>query len=535
MRFGEAPPLSGRSRNLGRGQRRWAAPAIALLVAAAGLGAGASPAAAAVACPSGVESDFNGDGIRDLVVADPEAPVGSQADAGEITVVYGGGKGSLRINQDSPGIPGAAEQGDQFGYELAVYDENQDGCSDVAVGLPYEDIDIRDTAGNLTGVASDAGMIQIIHGSTAGLGAGDGVTEYWQGEGRPLGGAAEAGDYVGYALAAGETAAGVPFLVAGFPGEAIGTDQDAGGAAYIHGINRAVAAFNQDTTAGGDVPGGTEQDDQFGASVAASPNHFAVGMPGEALGSYTFAGAAAVFSHTLVNGQPKPLFGMGQDQDNVSEYEETGDNFATGLAMAPYRPSGASSTNESLLAVGIPGEDNGGVRDTGAVQIFRITAAGTFTELNWISQMTPEVTGTDEAGDRFGHELAAINTSPSTVSTGSTVRLAIGVPGEDSGSGATDAGAVSIVPMVGAPGASDSWLAPGPDTPIADQEDRYMGQSLAAVPSHLHVGIAYGPVAFRGIEKYTWNTPAGGAPADRLLPGTNGLAANGKALGAKIR
>lgn len=530
VRFGEASSLSGRSGNAGRSRHRWAASAAALLVAAAGIGAGASPAAAAVTCPSGVESDFNGDGIRDLVVADPEASVGSQAEAGEITIVYGGGKGSLRINQDSAGIPGAAERGDQFGFELAVYDENQDGCSDVAVGLPYEDIDVSDTL-----TVPDAGMIQIIHGSTAGLGAGVGVTEYWQGEGRALGGAAEAGDYVGYAMAAGETSAGVPFLVAGFPGEDIGTDQDAGGAAYIHGVNRAVAGFNQDTTAGGDVPGGTEQDDRFGASVAVSPNHFAVGMPGEALGSYTFAGAAAVFSHTIVNGQPKPLFGMGQDQDDVSEYEETGDVFATALAMAPHRPSGATSTNESLLAVGIPGEDNGGVRDTGAVQIFRITAAGTFTELDWVTQVTPDVLGTDEAGDRFGHELAAINTSPNTVSTGSTVRLAIGVPGEDSGSGATDAGAVSILPMVGAPGASDSWLAPGPDTPIADQEDRYMGQSLAATPSHLHVGIPYGPVAFRGIEKYTWNTPAGGAPADRLLPGTNGLAANGKALGAKVR
>lgn len=533
VRFGGASRLSGGSDNGVRGPARWAAPAVALVVAAVSLGAGAPQAAAAVSCPSGVESDFNGDGIRDMVVADPEAPVGGQADAGEITVVYGGGKGSLRINQDSPGIPGAAERGDQFGFELAVYDEDQDGCSDVAVGLPYEDIDVRDTAGNVT-VVPDAGMIQIIHGSTAGLGAGMGVTEYWQGEGRPLGGVAETGDFVGYAMAAGQTSASVPFLVAGFPGEDVGTYQDAGGAAYIHGVSRAVAGFNQDTTAGGDVPGGVEQDDRFGASVAASPNHFAVGMPGEALGNYTFAGAAAVFSHTVVNGQPKPLFGMGQDQDNVSEYEETGDVFATALAMVPYRPSGATSTNESLLAVGIPGEDNGGVRDTGAVQIFRITATGTFTELNWISQVTPDVLGTDEAGDRFGHELAAINTSPNAVSTGSTVRLAIGVPGENSGSGATDAGAVSLVPMVGAPGASDSWIAPGPDTPIADQEDRYMGQSLAAAPSHLHVGIPYGPVASRGIEKYAWNTP-GGTPADRLLPGTNGLAVNGKALGAKIR
>lgn len=164
-----------------------------------GVGTGGTPAAAAVACPSGIESDFNGDGIRDTAIADPEAAVDGAAKAGVVHVVYGGGKGALALSQATDGIPGTPETGDQYGSALAVYDADLDGCSDLVVGAPYEDL----------GTEPDSGLVHVIYGATAGLGAGTkAVSEFYQGSDKPLGGTPETDDWVGYAVAAGKTSAG---------------------------------------------------------------------------------------------------------------------------------------------------------------------------------------------------------------------------------------------------------------------------------------------------------------------------------------
>ena len=179
---------------VGKTWSRAVAAALSGALLAWGVGAGGTPAAAAVACPSGTDSDFNGDGIRDTAIADPEASVDGVAKAGVVHLVYGGGKGTLTLSQSTEGIPGAPEAGDQYSHALAVYDADLDGCSDLVVGSPYEDI----------GEAPDSGAVHVIYGATAGLGAGSKtVKEFFQGSDRPLGGGAEAGDWVGYAVVAG--------------------------------------------------------------------------------------------------------------------------------------------------------------------------------------------------------------------------------------------------------------------------------------------------------------------------------------------
>ena len=57
---------------VGKTWSRTAAAVLSGVLLAWGVGAGGTPAAAAVACPSGTDSDFNGDGIRDTVIADPK-------------------------------------------------------------------------------------------------------------------------------------------------------------------------------------------------------------------------------------------------------------------------------------------------------------------------------------------------------------------------------------------------------------------------------------------------------------------------------
>jgi hypothetical protein len=150
----------------------------------------ASPAAAAEGC-SGVESDFNGDGVRDSVIADAEATVNNVSKAGVVYIVYGGGKGTFELTQESAKA-GASEAGDGFGYSLAVYDADLDGCSDLAIGVPYEDV----------GGRADAGRAVVTYGSPGGLAAGRASIQYLQGT-APLSGAAEAEDWTGYSLAAG--------------------------------------------------------------------------------------------------------------------------------------------------------------------------------------------------------------------------------------------------------------------------------------------------------------------------------------------
>jgi hypothetical protein len=52
------------------------------------------------------------------------------------------------INQDSSGVPGAAERYDGFGTDVSVADVNGDGYADVSTGVPGEDFDgITDTGG----------------------------------------------------------------------------------------------------------------------------------------------------------------------------------------------------------------------------------------------------------------------------------------------------------------------------------------------------------------------------------------------------
>lgn len=106
-------------------------------------------------------TDFNGDGVEDIAVADPKATVGGHAAAGLIRVVYGAGKGTAEITQDLDWVPGGSEANDWFGESLATVDHNEDGYTDLVVGTPAEDV----------GAAANAGFVDVLYGAGGGLGA----------------------------------------------------------------------------------------------------------------------------------------------------------------------------------------------------------------------------------------------------------------------------------------------------------------------------------------------------------------------------
>ncbi|MEV6541003.1 VCBS repeat-containing protein [Streptomyces sp. NPDC051665] len=103
--------------------------------------------------------DVNGDGYADLVVGDPWDPEVAGVDGalgGRVLLYYGTAKGiaanaePVQLTQDTAGVPGASEKGDEFGGALAVADLNRDGLADIVVGAPFESLAGKSQAGNVT-------------------------------------------------------------------------------------------------------------------------------------------------------------------------------------------------------------------------------------------------------------------------------------------------------------------------------------------------------------------------------------------------
>ncbi|MFH8729271.1 trypsin-like serine protease [Streptomyces termitum] len=479
--------------------------------------------------------DFNGDGLEDVAIADPGATVNARTNAGLVRIVYGGGKGVAEINQDLDWVAGGAEQGDWFADSMDTVDWNEDGYTDLVVGTTLEDV----------GSAADAGFFDILYGAPGGMGTGTlKSTHFEQGAGAGAIKAAtpEAGDRMGDNVVAGTTAAGEPYIVVSAPGEKVGTVAKAGAAFYLRGsVN---VAIHQDKA---DVPGAAEANDGFGASLAADSQHIAIGAPNETINGDAAAGNLAVFSHTLhADGHPKPLFGLDQDLDTVSGGAEANDDFAWSLSLTDYRPSGSATANESILAIGSPGEamstDGGATQkaDAGRVVVGRVTAAGTWSETRqlWQGTADDDVSGTAEAGDRMGETLTAVNTAPRAVSTAATMRLAVGTPGEALGT-TDNAGAIHTFSLVAAAGTNDRWIEAGdgdgiPGTPGADQ---YLGRNIHYTGTRLYVGMPYGPGLGALYALPMSNTVTGGtvAPVTVHKPGTGGLPNVGTRFGAQAR
>ncbi|WP_330246266.1 VCBS repeat-containing protein [Streptomyces sp. NBC_00562] len=465
-----------------------AAIAATIIASVGGLVSLGTSAAAAATCTGGTSTDFNGDGVTDTVVADPNATVNGAKQAGLVRVVLGGGKGIFEISQATAGMGATPERGDQFGYSRASYDADGDGCTDLVVGAPYEDV--PQGGGNLV----DAGAIWVIHGTPSGIGAGSTIESYTQAQ-LDSSTVTEEYDRFGFALKAGDTSDAKPYLVVGVPGENVtigGTDfADAGCIHYIQGSTK--MTVNQDDPG---VPGVVEAHDRFGYSLAGTNRYFAVGAPGEAIGDEEFAGGVTVFSHTLTNGLPTALAGLdqGASGEGLAGVAEAGDGFGTSISMANYRPSDQTYNSDALLAIGTPGEDIGTVPDAGTATVIRIKLDGTYSEIAAMDAGVTDVDGDPTAGDFFGQRVTIANTDTSVVSSAATIRLAVGIPGREAGS-VKDAGAVQIFrPLDSSVGAKDKILtraASGSVLPGTATSRDYTGIAMTSGATNLYLGVPY--------------------------------------------
>jgi hypothetical protein len=218
--------------------------------------------------------DFNADLHDDLAIGAPfeDLSDNSAADAGVVHVLFGSftvGElvttgGSQFITQATlPAV--SVEAGDRFGWALAAGRFNSDFLDDLAVGSPGENI----------GTVADAGIVNVLHGSTSGLITT--TTQTWRQGGSGLPEVAEAGDQFGYALSAwnygrddrSDLAIGAPFE--DLPSGGV-TQTDAGAVVVIYGTAAGLTAttanpaqlWHQDVSGVNDV---LQQGDRFGYSL----------------------------------------------------------------------------------------------------------------------------------------------------------------------------------------------------------------------------------------------------------------------------
>ncbi|WP_420630841.1 hypothetical protein [Candidatus Leptofilum sp.] len=153
-------------------------------------------------------ADFDNDGIEDLAVGTPREDFGRDyEDAGIVFILFGSeGHGLVQpddsvdmqpIRADTPGVDNIMEADDLFGHALAAADFNDDGFVDLAIGSPGEDHGFGEDKLN------DAGAINIVFGSPAGLDPSSGAPIWHQGRAGMEGNPGEDEEF-GFHLEAGE-------------------------------------------------------------------------------------------------------------------------------------------------------------------------------------------------------------------------------------------------------------------------------------------------------------------------------------------
>jgi hypothetical protein len=314
-------------------------------------------------------------------------------------------------------------------------DFNGDGFSDLAVGVPEE---------NVGGVLG-AGAVNVLYGSASGLASSG--SQFWHQDSPGIAGdGAEEGDEFGSSLSSGNfNGDGFADLAVGLVGEdAGGFDESSGAVNILYGSSGGLSAtgsqfWHQDSP--GVAGDGREDPDHFGWSLGSGDFNgdgfadLAVGAQGEWVGEIINAGAMNVFY-----GSASGLTATGsqfwhQNSRGVAGTAEEGDSLGSAMTAGNFNGDAFSD-----VALGAPGESVRAVGAAGAVNVLYGSSTGLSAAGNQLwHQGSPGVAGTVESGDEFGVALVSANFGKSVHAD-----LAVGVYFEDIGA-IIDAGAVNLL------------------------------------------------------------------------------------------
>ncbi len=278
--------------------------------------------------------DFNNDGYDDLAVGAPYWDYNPDDDAGAFYAVYGGESGFAnpvwqRYYQYGTG----SEPGDHFGKVLATGDFNGDGCDDVAVGVPDEDVYVSESVPQIV----NAGSVFIVFGDSA-LGL-NGSEQWWQNailnNGSPVN-PSEDGDVFGFALATGDyNDDGYDDLWIGAPLE----DMDGSLFPTDVGLVQLIRGAESGTQSTTYYWWGDVEYDYFGIALTAGDfdgdryADFAVGQPGWDVPENDTGRVKVYYSN---GASPDGAYIQTISQDDIPGMAAEGDdNFGTNLAILP--------------------------------------------------------------------------------------------------------------------------------------------------------------------------------------------------------
>ncbi|GAA1730321.1 hypothetical protein GCM10009809_27310 [Isoptericola hypogeus] len=368
-----------------------------------------------------------------LVVGSPYEDVPGKPAAGAVYVYYYDLVAEEfvlrgRYTADSPGVPGVAQAGAEFGASLAS------SASDVEVidprprplrvGSPGQDVDGARDAGRVTSFT---------------LGARDDTPR--DGELLSLATPGAAGDPTPHAALGRAISERAGLVAVGIPRHRVRGVENAG-AVLLWLTDRepdGLYLINQGTPG---MPGTPEQGDRFGTAVhvmgsALGPYNLVVGVPREDVDGRADAGSVAVGRVERFSEAPVRAFsGWNQNSPGMRGSAEAGDRFGTAVS--------SMFLDRWRAVVGVPDEDLGSAADAGMVQVVGTDAAWT--------QSTAGVPGAAEAGDRFGARL-----SPDPWVRHDNVPQ-VGVPGEDGATG----GVLSRLPISPSAPGPEFWRGPVP-------------------------------------------------------------------------
>ncbi|MER6342993.1 VCBS repeat-containing protein [Streptomyces sp. NPDC001595] len=441
--------------------------AVTVPVAGAATPAATTATTATTPSPKRLHDDFNGDGHPDQAIGAPRSKVGTLANAGAISVVYGSASGLSTSRKqvltwaDRP----TDRQFTWYGSSLHSGDLDRDGYADLLsmVNAPVNGYQGRVVVvhwGGPQGLSAAPTLLKDVppHGSGGFAVAdhdrdgnpdvvvsGERYGDPEQGDGLVLrgpfgrdGGGARSepftlvpGDELWYAsgFAAGDiTGDGYADLAV----DAHHTDLDSGsggvvlltggpsGFTYKGFVKDAQGrSMRADAIEVGDLNKDGYADIVIGHSIDGTDYDMDLPVKGGAVG-VVYGGPNGVSTTR------KPVW-INQDTAGVPGAGEWSDGMGSGLSVADIDGDGYQD-----VTTGLPGEDFDGLTDAGSVLVLRGSAQGlTGTGAKVFSQNTAGVPGAAESGDRFGATTALVDPDQNK-----RHQLVVGDPAENANNGA---------------------------------------------------------------------------------------------------